>query len=114
MKKLITAVVAVLALCSCGSEKSLYSWYDYEDTTYKYSKRQTDEWKERALKSYQKMSKKQKGTRGVVPPGLYAEYGFMLCNSGNVEEGKSYLRQEIELYPESEIFISRIIKQLEK
>lgn len=115
MKKTIAAAVAVLALTSCTpTAKSLYSWYDYEDATYQYSKKQTDELKVKVLEQYKKLTENQKGTRGVVPPGLYAEYGYMLYMNGKKEEGLSFLKQEIKLYPESETYISRIIKQLEK
>lgn len=115
MKKLVCiAVVAVLALSSCGSPKTLYSWYNYEDATYKYSKTSTDELQAKVLEQYAKLTTKQKGTRGVVPPGLYSEYGFLLCKTGKKDEGLSYLKKEVALYPESEKFISRIIKQLEK
>ena len=87
--------------------KPLYSWYNYEDITYQYSKKSTEELQVKVLEQYQKMIDKQKGARGVVPPGLYAEYG-------KKEEGLSFLKEEIKAYPESETYISRIIKQLEK
>ena len=115
MKKLIFAALALCALSSCTTtSKSLYSWYDYEDITYKYNKKQTDELKVKVLEQFDKLSAKQKGTRGVVPPGLYAEYGFMLYHEGKTEEGLEFLKKEISLYPESEKYISRIVKQLEK
>ena len=57
---------------------------------------------------------KQNDLRKVVPPGLYAEYGYMLYQNGKTEEGLVNLKKEIALYPESAPFISRIIKQLEK
>lgn len=60
------------------------------------------------------MIDQQKGSRGVVPPGLYAEYGYMLYRTGKEEEGLSFMNEEIKIYPESEKYISRIIKQLEK
>ncbi len=115
MKKFFVAAVAVLALSSCTTTtKTLYSWYDYEDATYQYNKKQTDELKVKMLEQYKKLTENQKGTRGVVPPGLYAEYGYMLYMNGKKEEGLGFLKQEIKLYPESEKYISRIIKQLEK
>lgn len=115
MKKLLLTALAVLALTSCGSiGEPLYSWYNYEDATYQYSKKRTDNLKENVMEQYLKMTKKQKGSRRTVPPGLNAEYGYMLYMSGKQEEGLGYLKQEIELYPESEVYISRIIKQLEK
>ena len=99
---------------SCNTTKSLYSWYNYEDVTYQYSKKTTEELQAKVLEQYKKVTDKQKGVRGVVPPGMYAEYGYLLYKTGKKEEGISFLKKEIELYPESETYISRIIKQLEK
>lgn len=115
MKKLILlgAVIGLFASCST-STKALYSWYNYEDATYQYSKKRTDELKVKMMEQYLKLIQKQNGTRKVVPPGLYAEYGYALYMGGKKEEGLDFLKQEIKLYPESETYISRIIKQLEK
>lgn len=114
MKKIFITLTVILAMASCTTTTTLYSWHDYEDATYQYSKKQTDELQVKVLDQYLKMTEKQKGTRGVVPPGLYAEYGYMLYMTGKKEEGLNFLKKEIQLYPESETYISRIIKQLEK
>lgn len=118
MKKLLLLALCLggVATCivSCTTTTNLYSWYDSENATYQYTKTTTDEALEKAMTQYDKVLHKQKGTRGVVPPGMNAEYGYLLCKAGKVEEGLVLLREEIALYPESEVFISRIIKQLEK
>ena len=66
------------------------------------------------MEQYQKLTEKQKGIRGTVPPGLYAEYGYLLYKTGKQKDGLNFLKEEVKLYPESEKYISRIIKQLEK
>ena len=114
IKKLILMGACIILLASCTSTKNMYSWYNYEDISYKYSKKSTDELQVKLLSEYQKIAGNQKGLRAVVPPGLYAEYGFLLCKTGKMDEGISFLKQEIKLYPESEKYISRIIKQLEQ
>lgn len=114
MKKLFITAVALLSMSSCNTTKSLYSWYGYEDATYQYSKKATEELQAKMLEQYKKITDKQNGIRGVVPPGLYAEYGYQLYKNGKKEEGLAFLKKEIQLYPESEKYISRIIKQLEK
>ena len=116
MKKLLfpAAVLAVLFGASCTTPKTLYSWYDYEDATYQYSKKSTEELQVKVLEQYKKITERQKGVRGVVPPGMYAEYGYLLYKTGKKDEGLSFLKKEVELYPESDTYISRIIKQLEK
>lgn len=110
---MIMAICVMAALASCQTQ-TLYSWYNSEDATYMYTKRGTDELLTKAMAQYEKVIQKQKGIRKVVPPGVNAEYGYLLCKAGKKEEGLALLRAEISAYPESEQFISRIIKQLEK
>lgn len=117
MKKFIfpvAVIAAMLAVSSCTTTKTLYSWYDYEDATYQYHKRATEELQVKVLEQYKKITEKQRGVRGVVPPGMYAEYGYLLYKTGKKDEGLAFLKKEVELYPESDTYISRIIKQLEK
>ncbi len=114
IKKFLLIGGCILALASCTSTKNMYSWYNYEDITYKYSKKSTPELQVKLLEEYQKITQNQKGLRGVVPPGLYAEYGFLLYKTGKNDEGLVFLKEEIRLYPESEKYVSRIIKQLEQ
>ena len=77
------------------------------------------------------------GTRRVPPPGICAEYGYMLLIPENAaifaehataiqrrsfastdyaaffpEKGKEMLQKEIELYPESAKFIAPLIERL--
>ena len=114
MRKIVFVVGCMLCLASCSTQKSLYSWYDSEDASYQYVKKGTEKTLEEAMLQYDKVIKKQKGTRQVVPPGVNAEYGYLLYKAGKKDEGLALLRAEIKAYPESEKFISRIIKQLEK
>ena len=90
--------IALLAM-SCGSTQ-LYSWYDYQE--------------DELAKTYQKIIEKQKATRGVVPPGIYADYGWLLLQAGKNAEGKEMLAKEIELYPESKVFVGSILKRYAK
>lgn len=112
--RVLLLVGCILALASCSSTKKMYSWHNYEDITYKYSKKSTEELQVKLLEEYKDITENQKGLRGVVPPGMYAEYGYLLCKTGKKDEGLSFLQEEIRLYPESEKYVSRIIKQLEQ
>lgn len=114
MKNAIILATSVIILAACNTTKPLYSWYDSEDASYQYTKKMTDDSFKKATKQYEKVLQKQKGTRKVVPPGTNAEYGYMLYKSGNTERGIELMKEEMKQYPESETFISRIVKQLEK
>jgi len=113
MKKIILVAFSICALYSCTTQK-LYSWSNYETTSYNYLKATNDKTSADLVKSYEDIIKKQNGSRKVVPPGIYADYGFLLLQMNKPTEGKTMLIKEIELYPESKVFIDRILKKLEK
>jgi len=116
MKKsaiLMIAVVA-LAMASCTTTQPLYSWHNSEDAAYQYTKKLTDAELAEAMAQYKMVIEQQKGTRATVPPGANAEYGYMLVKAGRKQEGIALLKAEMELYPESKTFVSRIVNQLEK
>ena len=112
-KILFISMVVILTLTSCAPKKLLYSWNDYDNTSYKYLKNGDEKSIANLLKTYQQIIEKQKGTRQTVPPGIYADYGFILLQTGKIEEGKAMLKKEIALYPESQVFINSILKMYE-
>lgn len=115
MKKIYLMLVLTAPLfISCMPVSTLYYWDKYEDASYKNYKQGTDEAKVELMAVYEKMINKQIGTRKTIAPGICAEYGFMLIQAGKAEEGITYLKKEMELYPESSVFIGRIIKQYEQ
>ncbi len=114
MKKIFILVAGIAFMASCSSTETLYSWYDSEDAAYQYTKRLTEDKLKEAMVQYEKVLNRQKGIRKVVPPGANAEYGYLLYKAGKKTEGIALMKEEIRLYPESEKFISRIVKQLEK
>lgn len=113
MKKFIIAALAVFLITSCSTQKPLYSWYKYNNVNYEYNKTPNEKTLADLTKQYEKIATKQKGERKVVPPGFYAEYGYLLSKTGKKAEGINMMKKEIEIYPESEKYVSKIIKQLE-
>jgi hypothetical protein len=99
---------------SCTVQKSLYTWDQYEVTSYNYVKNSDEKSTQALIETYQTIIEYQKGSRGVVPPGVYADYGFVLLQKDKTEEGRAMLLKEVNLYPESKTFIDRILKIIEK
>ena len=112
--KIAAISLAVLFTFSCASTKQLYSWYDYQEDYYHYLKNADEKSLDKLIKTYDKIIEDQKATRGVVPPGIYADYGYLLLEKGKATEAKAMFAKEIELYPESEVFIASILKRFEK
>ncbi|MCF0177429.1 MAG: DUF4810 domain-containing protein [Bacteroidales bacterium] len=115
LSHLIAAGAACLLLSACGSSrKQLYSWYDYQDSSYKYTKEPTDENEAKLIKTYEKMIAEPKGSRKQVPPGMCAEIGYLYFTKGQKEKAVQFFEKEIELYPESALFIKRILDSVKQ
>lgn len=112
--KFFAALTLLFAMASCSVNKPLYSWGRYEHVSYNYLKNQDDKSVQDLLKTYETLIKNQDGSRQTVPPGVYADYGFLLLQLNKVEEGKAMLAKEVELYPESAALVERILKMTEK
>ena len=112
MNKFILILV-VIFFSSCSSRKALYTWANYDATSYNYNKNRDEKSVAKLIDTYIKVIDKQKGSRACVPPGIYADYGFLLIQNNKEEEGKVMLGKEITLYPESKIFIDKILQMIE-
>jgi len=115
MKIPVILFAGLLLATSCVTPaKTLYNWDKYDAVAYKYVKDNTDADAEALAQTLQRMIEKPGGERQVPPPGICADYGFLLVKQGKIEEGIKYLKMEVALYPESALFVERIIKQLEE
>lgn len=143
MKKAVVLIAICLMLSSCGTT-ALYYWggtshgaTTYEHLAYKSYDKQTPESICKLLVAYEDMVKHPGGTRQVPPPGICAEYGYLLLQPETAEtfaksatqsqkrvfggsdfnmlfrqRGVEMMKMEIELYPESAKFIAPLIKRL--
>ncbi len=114
MRKILILLLPIALLASCTATKPLYTWNKYDISSYNYLKNNDEKSTQELIKIYKAIIAKQKGSREVVPPGVYADYGFILLQLGKNDEGNAMLEKEIALYPESKIFIDRIIKMMKK
>jgi hypothetical protein len=116
LKKIGLFIVVCGLGVSCTTTKStLYEWGNYNESSYIYLKNSDDKSVTELLTTYQGIieNSEKKGKRKVAPPGIYADYGFLLIKLNRVEEGKEMLNKEILLYPESKMLIERILKLIE-
>ena len=113
MKKIISIFIVVILFGAC-SQKTLYSWDNYNSSSYSYLKNNDDKSISELKTTYENIINNQTGTRNAIPPGIYADYGFILLQMNQTEQGKKMLKNEIALYPESKVFIERILKLFEE
>ena len=144
MKRLIVFVLVSFVMTSCGMTSALYYWGGekdgatiYENLAYKNYDKQTPESICKLICMYEEIVTEPGGVRRMPPPGICAEYGYMLLIPENAEifakhatnmqkrtfdstdyaalfseKGKELMLKEIELYPESAKFIAPLIERL--
>lgn len=144
MKKLFVLALVTFCLTSCGFTSSLYYWggtqngvTTYENLVYRNYDKQTPESICKMICMYEDIVSNPGGVRKMPPPGICAEYGYLLLIPENAsifaeyassmqkrtfssndyaaffpERGKEMMQKEIELYPESAKFIAPLIEKL--
>ena len=141
MKRLLL-ILSLVLLCSACTSTRLYYWGSngettlYEELAYQHYDKQTPESICKLVCLYEDMTLNPGGTRMAIPPGICAEYGFLLLqpetanifatnatkrqkkmfSSSNysvlfAEKGIQMLEKEMTLYPESATFITPLLKK---
>ena len=94
MRRLILLGAALL-LCSGCTVKTAYQWGNYEDGLYRYYKgAKTPEEHEQYMVQLQGIIERNETAGDTVPPGIYAEYGYGLFQTGEYPEAIQYFEKE--------------------
>ena len=144
MKRTVILIAVSVILSSCGVSSSLYYWGGYsngatvyENLAYRDYKTQMGEAVCSLLCAYEDMVTHPGGTRNVPPPGICAEYGYLLLRPDTAtifaekatsqqksvfqsndyaalfaERGKAMIEMELEYYPESRRFLEPLLGKL--
>ena len=110
MKKLLIAA-ALLALTGCATKGGLYEWGGYDGLLYQSYKNPEATAKSRESLAAHIAALEKGGKR--VAPGLHADLGTLLLQSGDKAGALSNFRRERELWPESAVLMDAMIKNLE-
>lgn len=101
-----------MAALFSGCTSTRYNWSGYEDALYSQYKdpaNQVSYMEE--LQEIVEASAKKPEIR--IPPGIYAEYAYMLYQTGRYTEAVVYFRKEHDLWPESRFFMQKMIRMAE-
>lgn len=135
----IIAFFTILIFSSCATS-NMYYWGPvsenisrYERSAYNYYKYQSPESICKLIETYQDIIIRCKDNEKMIPPGICAEFGYMLLNPENeayfnehasksqkrlmeglvfAEYGKEMLEKEIALYPEARKLLEPIIERI--
>lgn len=98
----------VVAMAGCQTASQKYDWGNYDPSLYAYYK---DPTKVGELNSsLEAVIKDSESKRAVVPPGIYAEYGYLKLQQGKGQDAVQAFRQEEAHWPESKVFMEHMIQ----
>lgn len=112
---MIVAIAMFGLVSGCASKpQPFYTYGTYGDSYYAYKKNMTPE-SELALQKAMEdaISNSDQSSSGRVPPGMYANLGYMYLKSGSNAKAIANFTKEKEVYPEAAHFMDRMIKKVE-
>ena len=110
---IITVFIFFIVACS-QRPKSLYNYENYAQSYYEDKKNHTPESALELQKSIElSIANTDNSQSGRVPPGMYANLGYIYLKMGKPQEAIMSFTKEKEIYPESVRFMDRMIKKVE-
>jgi len=99
-------LIPILFLTGCATQR--YPWEGYDNSLYAYYKH--PEYKQKYIEKLNHIivDAEQRGVK--VPPGIYAEYGYMLYEAKSYDKAIVYFEKERGLWSESAYFMEKMIR----
>lgn len=111
MKSLVSLALAGIGLAcatGCATPNQKYNWGTYDSSLYAYYKVPANE--PELATALAAIVNGSAATHASVPPGIYAEYGYLLLQQGKAEDAAKYFGLEAQHWPESKVFMDRMIQ----
>lgn len=108
------ALIAALALllAACANQKTLYTWGSYEELIYASYNAPGKVPPEQQIEILEKEYQRVRSTNSRVPPGWHAHLGYLYATIGKTDQAQQELRTEKAEFPESAIFVDRLLANL--
>jgi hypothetical protein len=105
---ILTPVLILMAAAGCATQHQRYDWGSYDPSLYGYYKNATKVGE--LIASLAAVIDAANANHAAVPPGIYAEYGYLQLQQGKNLAAVNLFEQEESHWPESKVFMDRMIK----
>ena len=106
---LLWGLTAVLMLGGCSTTPTLYQWGAYQDNVYQYFKKDKTS-PEEQIAALEKIIATSGAKDQLLAPGVHAHLGMLYSQTGKMSEATAQFEKEKQLFPESERFMTFLIK----
>lgn len=104
-------VAGALLLAGCQTTRPLYYWGNYEKVLYLTYAKPDKATLELQREKLQEDVQQAEGRGLLTPPGLHAQLGYVYYQMGDVREAVTEFGLEKLLFPESAVFMDRMIEK---
>jgi hypothetical protein len=111
--RFIIVLCAAVAIVGCSTSSPFY-WGDHAATDYAYRLKSDSATVKAHIVELKRIIDVASSYQKRIPPGVAAEYGFLLITQRGDSTGWRYLRRERDMFPESKPFIERLEQDLRK
>ena len=108
LRGLLIAPALLVLAAGCATQSQRYDWGSYDPSLYGYYKDPTKVGELSA--SLAAIIDAAGKNHAIVPPGIYAEYGYLQMQQGKNLAAVELFKQEETHWPESKVFMDRMIK----
>jgi len=110
-----TAIVSAwLGILLPGCSTTLYSWGHYEERIYaSYVSPGTTSLEAQAAE-LERDYEKARAERKRMPPGFHAQLGYLYVQLGKLDQARRELEAEKAEFPESAVFVDRVLASLKR
>lgn len=107
----LLGLIFVTGLAGCAATPSIYHWGKFEDGLHDRFVNETHDQADVYLLETINTAEQQNLR---VPPGAYADYGFMLFKRGDREGAIAYFEKEKRTFPESGALMTKLIERIKQ
>lgn len=112
-KSLLLVLLPIIIMATSCAPKRMYYWGDYSETLYGYRKYPNEETLLKHKQMLESIVEESNKGNARVPPGVYAELGYIYLKENNNKEAIKYFHLEEQIYPESKVFMQRLERAAE-
>jgi hypothetical protein len=105
-KNLLTITVVLIGLVGCAPP-NMYNWGGYSESVYAFHQQPAE--KQKFIDALHLIITKNEEAGTRIPPGIYAEYGYMMLSAGKSGDAVVYFTKEMGAWPESTAFMKTMI-----
>ena len=107
--RLLVGGLVLFSLSACGQTNTLYDWNGYNRELLAYYKSPVEQ-SLFAEKLFEDIEKAE--ITDTVPPGLYAEYGYIAMQMGETDTAIIFFTKERNAWPEAVFLMDNVIRRL--